>query len=58
VPKVNRACSTVPSTVDATVISALATTHGMSVAVGGTAALEARPTPPPRRTNRTKVLTR
>jgi hypothetical protein len=48
----------VPSTVDATVISALATTHGMSVAVAGTAALEARPTPPPRRTNRTKVLTR
>jgi hypothetical protein len=40
--------------VDATVISAFATTHGMSVATSGTAALEASPTPPPNRTNLAK----
>jgi hypothetical protein len=40
--------------VDATVISAFATTHGMRVATSGTAALEASPTPPPSRTNRAK----
>jgi hypothetical protein len=44
----------VPSRVDATVISAFAATHGMSVATSGTAALEASPTPPPNRTNLAK----
>jgi hypothetical protein len=44
----------VPSSVDATVISAFATTHGISVATSGTAALDASPTPPPNRTNLAK----
>ncbi|WP_261720712.1 hypothetical protein [Streptomyces sp. FZ201] len=39
---------------DATVIRALASAHGIVVASRGTVAPEARPTPPPHTTNRAK----
>jgi hypothetical protein len=54
VPKVNRACSSVHRTVEATVIRAFASAQGISVASDATAKPARRPTPPPHPTKRTK----
>ncbi|WP_443071447.1 hypothetical protein [Streptomyces sp. NBC_01465] len=53
-PKVKRPCSSVARTVEATVMTALATIHGITSARPATAALEATPTPPPQSTKRAK----
>ncbi|WP_314416110.1 hypothetical protein [Streptomyces sp. DSM 40484] len=50
----NSACNSVHRAVDATVITAFATTHGIAPASSATAPLESTPTPPPHTTNRTK----
>src|ERR1044072_335939 len=54
VPKVNRAWSSVHRSVEATVITAFATAHGIVIATSGTAKLERTPIPPPQTTKRTK----
>ncbi|NUT25793.1 MAG: hypothetical protein HOV84_07690 [Streptomyces sp.] len=54
VPKVNRACNSVHSRVEATVIRAFASAQGITVASSGTTAPASSPTPPPHTTNRAK----